>query len=482
MTDNVFTTQQGALWVQPGGPNTEPHFLGCVDLGDISEPLGSVDIIRCMDRKGGWKTVGSTHAPPDVVTTSIDSLTFGVRSWLDKLACEFTLFAMQRECGEADIFTNYVRALALGHARITSLSDKQIVHHVDDKESTQSRDISARPPVIRTGDLTARRQTTGETQNINDVYVYQPINCDDPCPTPGETALAVTDSTLYNEDVLRTLNGGAAWSILSGEPFSAGEDVISCVAFPISNTVTRLLVAQVAVATNFGRVSYSDDSGATWTEVVFPINGHGAADSGSLFALDQSHVWLGSAKGYVYFSSDGGVTWTAQTAGTLTVKDVHSVSFADENNGMAGCADDILLVTSDGGVTWALTSAVTGAGSNINAVAPSGDYWWAATATGELFYSKDDGATWTERSFSGSGTGTVDDIAWANELIGYAIHNTAAPLGSILVTINGGFSWKAITTPANSGLNSLAVADWNTVYAVGNVNGGTAVIIKITWD
>lgn len=481
MTENVLTTRQGALWVQPNGPNTAVHFLGCHDLGDISEPLGAVDILRCMDKKGGWKTVGSTQAPPDVVTTSIDSLTFGVRDWLEKLSCEFTLFALQRECGEPDIFTNYVRVIALDHARVTSMTDKQIVHHLDDQSSMQSRDISAWPPVIRTGELTARRQTTSETKDLNDVFAYTPIDCDNPCPVPGETALAVSDTSMYDEDVLRTLNGGVNWDVLAGEPFSAGENVISCVAFPISNTVTRLVVAQIAVSTTFGRIAYSDDDGATWTEVVFQINGHGAASSGSLFALDQSHVWLGSAKGYIYFSSDGGATWTAQTAGTLTIKDVKSVFFSDENNGMAGCADDILLITSDGGATWELTDSVTGTDGDVNAVTKSGKFWWAGTDTGQMFYSSDDGDTWTERNIP-IASGSIAGIAWGNELIGYAIHNTAASVGSILVTINGGYSWKAITTPLNSGLNALDVSDLNTVYAVGNVNGGTAVIVKVTWD
>jgi photosystem II stability/assembly factor-like uncharacterized protein len=99
-----------------------------------------------------------------------------------------------------------------------------------------------------------------------------------------------------------------------------------------------------------------------------------------------------------------------------------------------------------------------------------------------MFYTRDDGDTWSERVFSGSGAGSVTDIEFANELVGYVIHNTAAPVGTVLVTINGGFSWKAITTPSNSGLNALTVADTNTVFVVGETNTGTAVIIKVEWD
>jgi len=485
MVDKALSTREGALWVQPAGPNTPVYFLGCHDLGDITESMGSVELQRCMNKKGGWKTVGSLTSPPDAVTTSIENLTFSVRDWLEKLSCEFTLFHLHRECGEPDIFNNYKRALILNNARVTSIVNKGLAHHSDEVGSTQSRDIEAWPPLIRTGDLTLRRQTTSETKDINDMYTYVPVNCLVDCPAPGLTALAVTDSSTYDEDVLRTLDGGATWTILAGEPFVKGENVITCCAFPISSTITRLLVGQIAVATNTGRVSYSDDNGATWAEVVFTgINGHGAGGHNSLFALDQGHIWLASAKGYIYFSSDGGATWVKQTQGTLSIKDGKSIYFADESNGMAGFNDDIIMKTSDGGLTWSLTAAVTGGGvgCHINAIYKAGDFWWVGTETGKLFYSNDVGATWTERTFPNSGVGKVADLVFANDLVGYLLRNSAAPLGEILVTINGGYTWRAMVTPANSGLNSLAVADENTVYACGDANGGTAVILKATWD
>lgn len=480
---DALNTRLGAIWVQPKGPNTPVYYLGCHDLGDISEPAGSIELQRCFDhRTGGWKVVGSTQAPPDAVTTSIENMTFLVRDWLEKLKCEFTLFAFQRSGGEPNIFYNYRRALILQNSRVTNISDKAVAHHDEETPSTQSRDIEAFPPVIRTGKLTARQQVTSETLALNDVTTYSPLDCENRVD-PGDKAIAAADASAYTGDVLQTLNAGASWAALAADPFAAGKNIMASIAFPISDTVTRLLVAKQAVAAAQGQVAYSDDNGATWTLVSIggAAAGHGALNGSCLFALDQGHIWLASANGYIYFSSNGGASWTAQTSGSIVTDDILSITFIDESNGIAGTEADSVLVTSDGGTTWTETGN-TGTGGDIITVAGSSPFWWAGTDDGKLFYSRDNGETWTEREFSGSGTGQVKDIAFANTLVGYLIKNTTAPVGKIFVTVNGGYTWNEIETPTNAGLNSLSIADDSTVYAVGEVYGGTAMIIKTTWD
>lgn len=482
MDNKALTTRQGALWVQPGGPNTPVYFLGCHDLSDISEPAGSIELLRCMDPRGGWRTVGSTQSPPDAVTTSIENMTFLARDWLEKLNCEFTLFALHRSGGEPDIFLNYARARILNHARVTTMTDKGIVHHEEEQPSTQSRDIEAWPPVYRTGLLEARRQSVSETLALNDVVSYSALDCEEGIE-PGDRVIAGADSSAYSGNVIETINAGAAWAALATDPFAAGKNILSLVSFPLSDTVTRFLAAQIAAGGAQGKVAYTDDNGANWTVVNIggAAAGHGAVDSGALFALDQGHIWFASAEGYIYFSNDGGATWTAQTSAELTTEDLRAISFSDENTGMAVGAADAILYTSDGGTTWEEVTA-TGSGDDLTTVAPSGNFWWVGTDGGMMYYSRDEGTTWTRRSFSGDAVGEVADIVFANELIGYALHNTAAPVGTILSTINGGYSWKAIQTPANNGLNALTIAELSTVYAVGEVEGGTAVVIKVTWD
>ena len=60
------------------------------------------------------------------------------------------------------------------------------------------------------------------------------------------------------------------------------------------------------------------------------------------------------------------------------------------------------------------------------------------------------------------------------------LSDTTAPLGRAYRTINGGNDWRQVTVPTNAGLNALAVIDENLAYAVGNAQGGTGVMIKIS--
>ena len=40
MATTAYLAGQAGLWVQPDGPNTEPKFLGCHGMGDITIPFG----------------------------------------------------------------------------------------------------------------------------------------------------------------------------------------------------------------------------------------------------------------------------------------------------------------------------------------------------------------------------------------------------------------------------------------------------------
>lgn len=486
--DKALTSRNnGALWIQPYGPNTKPEYLGCHDLGDVTEAEGSIELLRCIQPDGKWKTVGATQAPPDPISLSIDSLTFHTRDWLEKIKCEFTTYFLFRRGGEANVFDTFTRANIVKNCRVTSRTDKGIVNHEEDQASMQSRDIEGFPPIIRTGTIELVRQTTNETQDLNDVFTYSPLDCENGI-LPGDKAAAAAEASIYSANIQITSNAGDDWAAAAADPFGTGKSAKAIRAFPLTETITRLIAVKESEPGVQGLVAYSDDNGATWTTVNLggAAAGHGAAKAGALFVLNQAHIWIVSIDGYIFFSEDGGASFEEQTSGDVTTEDGFSISFADSNAGMAGFGADVILYTTDGGQNWNETDAVTDTGDDIVSVAPSGDYWWVGTSGGQLFYSRNlygvPGGVWTERAITGSGTGEIPSIMFSNELIGYLVKNSAAPVGTIFVTINGGYSWKPLTTPANAGLNSVTIADDSTIYAVGAVEGGTAVILKGVWN
>ena len=164
----------------------------------------------------------------------------------------------------------------------------------------------------------------------------------------------------------------------------------------------------------------------------------------------------------------------------MTANDLSSIHFLDQDIGYCVGASDTVLKTTNGGVTWSLATA-TGGGAALNDVHVLDDRVWIVSADPAIYYSEDGGVTWTART-GVPGSAAANDYPWiefANEFQGFMISNTAGPVGTVLRTINGGYTWEEITTPDNDGINAGHLISPNDLYVVGPVEGGgTAYIAK----
>ena len=52
-------------------------------------------------------------------------------------------------------------------------------------------------------------------------------------------------------------------------------------------------------------------------------------------------------------------------------------------------------------------------------------------------------------------------------------------MGTVFATIDGGYSWDAVTTFTNTGINGMYVHDLNTAFFAGEPQGSTGVIGKV---
>jgi photosystem II stability/assembly factor-like uncharacterized protein len=118
------------------------------------------------------------------------------------------------------------------------------------------------------------------------------------------------------------------------------------------------------------------DGGETWERVPTnrlppAVNGEGAfAASGTNVAASGQHVWIGTTASRVLHSKDEGRTWTIATTpvSTGTATGIFSIAFRDPQYGVIvggnyqkeSDAIDNAAVTADGGATWTLARGLSG--------------------------------------------------------------------------------------------------------------------------
>lgn len=486
-----FKAGEGSLWAQISGPNTLPVYLGCHEIGDIDIPKGDIELIYCPDPSGPnrFKVVGSIEGAAGAITSTITTDVTDALDDLEQINCPFTLFINMSKSGRKDLFTNFDRTFVLTNTRVTNegLSGLTVREGGDNARSEATYDVSAEA-LLRLFEQDIARQTITETASVNKVIFTNDQVCrtdEDPAVDFCQTGFASTDagagSPSASAQVLITTNG-STWTAASADPFGAAEDITGITGFELDRDNTRVIVVRGTTdGANPGEIAYSDNSGTSWTNVnVGSVNGQYTPTQHGLFSLDRSNIWVITDDGYIYKSTDAALTWTAQESGSITSSQWNAIEFVDDEVGWVVGNTNAIARTIDGGSTW---SSITGpaaeaANHAISVAVLDRNRAWVGYSSGTMYYTLDAGVTWTQRSFTGSGTGQVRDIKFLNETLGYMISNNASPVGTVLWTIDGGYTWSTLTTPTNSGLNAIHICNqWN-FYIAGEANSGTGYIAK----
>jgi len=479
MAETNFLAGQASVWVQPGGPNTKPEFLGCHGIGDVEEPQGDVTLLYCPNpaSAGKFMVKNSFQGAPGSPTFSIDTDIRKTADYLETVKCPVPIFVHKVTCGRRDDFTNFERTFIFRQSRITTRTLSNLAARTpdDEDESLQSFDFSAEE-ILRAFNLQANRVTISETEHINNIAVGGEDRCESDCGDTqdfGDIVVAVCDAPDYMTaaNVLLTQNAGAPVAT-AADPFGIGEDIRGVVIFKVGKTTTRILVARGTTdGGNPAEVAYSDDYGVSWTNVnVGATNGEYVSNGHALFALDARNIWLGTNLGNVYFSEDGGIVWTKQTTAALS-DNVAAISFIDDTYGFLLVDDGEVYKTIDGGTTWSSVTAIGtfGTGTDIEAI---GRYFVYASATDGLYYSHDAGTTWALRASYNIGA-----IDYRNELEGLAVGG--APAGLIYQTFDGGYSWGATPTISNQGMLDVQWVNSQLAWICGRTQNGTGFLAKM---
>lgn len=488
MAAHHFLSGEGGLWVQRSGPGSPVAFLGCHQVGDVDQPDGDIEIIYCPDPSAPnrFRAVGSVQGASGAITTTITTDVMDEFDELERVRCPMNLFVNYRRGGRADVFMNFDRTFVFVNARITSRGLSNMVARTPDDNGRveQTFDISAEQ-ILRLAEPSISRQTIAETQTITDITFCNDENCrtdEEAYQAACQVGFAATTPVaLATANVLRTTNGGT-WTATAADPFAADAVIAAIDCFEYGRDTTRVIVARGTADAGPADIAYSDDSGATWNGVAIgTVNGQYVVSPHALHALDVYNIWVVTSGGYIYKSEDGGLSWRAQESGAVTTAALRAVRFVDDAVGWAGGDNNVLLRTTDGGTTW---SAIAGPAAKtveeVNVIEVlDRNRVFIGFSDGTMYKSVDAGANWTQVSFTGTGVGSVNDIRMVNDVLGYMIRDTTAPVGRLLWTIDGGLTWSEIPLNTNAGYNALHICNEWSLFIAGDAVGGTGYIAKV---
>jgi photosystem II stability/assembly factor-like uncharacterized protein len=253
-------------------------------------------------------------------------------------------------------------------------------------------------------------------------------------------------------------------------------------AWPLREAPQEKLIAETARAA----ATLSPLPGAAEWQLVGPTNVGGRMTSVVCDPANPDVIWVGSAGGGVWKSSDAGRTWTALWHAQPTLN-IGSLAIDPRNSAVVYCgtgeanlsADSYagvgVFVTRDGGTIWTLLAASDRAAipSRIGVIAIDpfnskhirlGGLGFAGDLPGGMFVSHDAGATWTRETFVSSSNYFCHSIVFHPTKRGviFATMNERGAKSGIWRSRNGGRTWTQLRTglpaPETFRRTSLAIA------------------------
>ena len=237
--------------------------------------------------------------------------------------------------------------------------------------------------------------------------------------------------------VLRTLDGGATWTLVTGWEVTEAQDI----------SVDPHAPENVYVATAYG-VWHTSDAGDHWVETTASLP-EKYTQAVAVDRTQRGRVLIGTWGG-LYVSDDAGKSWNLAAADGTPVLDIKQ-SMTESDTWIAATHDHGVMLSDDGGRTWRVADAVPDEHSVLAvAVDPFDATTMAAGGWGGVFLSTDGGRRWDRRTEGLPVSETYEVVFDANE----PGRLWAAPVESGMY-----YSDDAGTTWQYAGLNGALVFD-----------------------
>jgi len=415
--------------------------VGVPELGGV-EPF----YVHDPDNVGRYRLIGRKISPPDLASATLKVLEKHgpIPFQLAKRGCQFNLYQPAGKCkdpsdflfGWSDYVMVYDGALTtdkdLG-AR-TAWSDD---NYIEDSLTLRLADVYPIGAVVF--GIVGGSQIDREVVDVAYGSKEQCGDCgDDDDGTKriyGVTAASGAGSPGLPAEVVYTLDGGASIheATITGLGANATPSFI--------DVVGNRLIVGVSSETAYYWSTLSDlGVPGAFTKVTSGfVAAKGPTD---VFVAGPGEVYFSALGGYIYKSTNITAGVTVLNDGSVTTQDLLRIHGSGETIIAVG-KDSDMAVSLNRGASWSTPQASPSSiAADLQALAVLSDkVWWVGTNLGRVVYTRNGGLSWVETTFSGSGSGQIDDIVFANNGTGWFSHRATGPTAVIFATWNGGQDW-----------------------------------------
>lgn len=497
MSDKIARSAYSRVFLIDGRARVDhvPSYKSCLRMTGLSQGFGDIERVECPDpwRYGSFIEVAEIRGATERPTTSLEGRysmdTISALLSMASKGCKADVQLHWGECEDPTDFNAFKKILILEDAALINYStdDLGVLQSGDNAAVNETADLSARK-AYEVVPLAWASQAAGiVTNEVLDVVICDTVSCGD-CDTESDGCYriyAITKgaggSPSTPPDIVFSIDKGSTWYAHDIDTLLTAEDpsAIGC----LGN-----YVVVVANSTNSLHYVLKSELNGT-TDPAFTEVATGFVTGGEPNDIDVAgnYAFIVGDFGYVYGTADPTAGVDVLDAGSATIGQLNAVDAFTADLAVAVGNGGAVIYTENQTLWTRTTTSPVGVGVNLISVKVRGEKeWWVGTSTGRLFYTLDKGVTWHEKTFSGSGTGTLDAIEFATDSVGAIAHATTAPRARVFRSYDAFESFKLTpeaggTLPLADRINAMAMCsqDPNFIVAVGLGDDGADGFIAV---
>jgi len=467
-------------------PDHMPSYQSAMMSSGASQSFGDIERIEAPSATeyGKFDEIGYIRGGADRVTITLtgryaaDLKSDAMR--MARAGCAFDVQIDVGACSDPSNWNKFTKKIVIEQAFITSYDQDDLgaLSGDDQANVNETVEVSGRAVYEVVPVKWAPRGGDVITVELVDAIVCDIPSCGD-CQTESTGCgkfFAITKAAGGSPgtpaDIVFSLDGGSNWLAHDIETLASGDpDGVDCIGSYI------VVVSEDGQNMHYALLSEFTATGdPDFTAIATGFQTHAATGPRAISTAPSGRVaFIVGSGGFIYKLTDPTAGVTLIDAGVAAPLAVYNDVDALSDDFAVAVGAGGAVAKTENGTTWSFVVGPVGALLDLNCVAVKNkSEWLVGTSDGKLWYTLDGGSTWTEKVFSGSGAGSVKDIAIANDSVIYMTHTTAAAKGRIFRSTNGGYDWVVMpeqdgVLALNDTINALAACKHNQdiVFGVG---------------